>query len=87
MSTTSSISRSPKIRSASPITSSPRRGPTGRWRHPPSAAGDATDRIIYDAATGNIFYDPDGTGAAAATLFATVDPGTALTHADFLIYG
>ena len=52
-----------------------------------TAAGDATDRIIYDAATGNIFYDPDGTGAAAATLFATVADGTPLTHADFLIYG
>ncbi len=52
-----------------------------------TAAGDATDRIIYDSATGSIFYDPDGMGGAAATLFATVDPGTALTHADFLIYG
>jgi serralysin len=52
-----------------------------------TAAGDATDRIIYDSATGRIFYDPDGAGGAAATLFATVDAGTALTHADFLIYG
>lgn len=34
-----------------------------------------------------IFYDSDGTGAAAALLFATVSAGTALTHADFILYG
>jgi len=55
--------------------------------HQGSAAADAGDRILYDAASGNIFYDRDGTGAAAAILFATVTPGTALTHADFIIYG
>ena len=47
------------------------------------AAADAGDRIIYDAATGNIFYDADGTGATAQILFATVTAGTALTNADF----
>ena len=51
------------------------------------AAADADDRIIYDAASGKIFYDKDGAGGAAGLLFATVDPGTALTHADFMIYG
>jgi len=55
--------------------------------HNGSAAADANDRILYDAATGNIFYDRDGTGAAAAVLFATVTAGTPLTHADFMIYG
>ena len=48
-----------------------------------AAAADASDRIIYDSATGNIFYDEDGTGATAQILFATVVPGTALTNADF----
>ncbi len=48
-----------------------------------TAAADASDRIIYDSATGKIFYDSDGTGAAAAILFATVTAGTALTVADF----
>ena len=48
-----------------------------------TAAVDASDRIIYDSATGNIFYDADGVGGVAQVLFATVDPGTALTNADF----
>lgn len=51
-----------------------------------SAAADGGDRIVYDQATGKIFYDADGSGAAAAILFATVTPGTPLTHADFIIY-
>ena len=51
------------------------------------AAADASDRIIYDKASGKIFYDADGTGSAAATLFATVDAGTTLTSADFIVYG
>ncbi|MDQ4086673.1 MAG: M10 family metallopeptidase C-terminal domain-containing protein [Pseudomonadota bacterium] len=55
--------------------------------HKGTAAADAGDRIIYDQATGKIFYDADGAGGAAAILFATVDAGTQLTNADFLIYG
>ncbi|MDQ4087355.1 MAG: hypothetical protein M3177_05000, partial [Pseudomonadota bacterium] len=58
---------------------------TGAFRLGTSAA-DADDRILYHSATGNIFYDADGTGAAAPILFAQVDPGTVLTHADFVIY-
>ena len=51
-----------------------------------TAAADADDRIIYDAVTGNIFYDADGLGGAAQTLFATVTPLTLLTNADFTAY-
>ena len=50
-----------------------------------SAAHDANDRIIYNQTSGALLYDPDGTGGAAATQFATVAAGLAMTSADFLI--
>lgn len=50
-----------------------------------TAAHDASDRIILDSATGNLYFDRDGTGAAAKVLFAVVTPGLALDQTDFLI--
>ena len=55
--------------------------------HAGATAQDAEDRIIYDAATGRIYYDADGTGAAAQVLFATVAAGTLVTNADFVAFG
>lgn len=52
--------------------------------HRGAAAADLEDRIIYQGSTGHIFYDPDGSGAAAAILFARVELGTDLTNADFI---
>ncbi|HEX8258016.1 MAG TPA: calcium-binding protein [Allosphingosinicella sp.] len=48
-----------------------------------TGAQDAEDRVIYDAATGRLFFDPDGTGGAAQLLFARVDPDTELGATDF----
>ncbi|GHC50032.1 calcium-binding protein [Neogemmobacter tilapiae] len=48
-------------------------------------AKDAGDRIIYDEATGRIWYDADGNGNGKAVLFANVAGGTDLTNADFHI--
>lgn len=48
-------------------------------------AQDATDRIIYNDATGALYYDVDGRGGHSAIQFATLTAGLALTEHDFLI--
>jgi serralysin len=50
-----------------------------------TTAADAGDRIFYADAAGVLSYDPDGTGPAAATAFARVDPNVALTASDIHI--
>lgn len=50
-----------------------------------SAAHDADDRIIYDSATGDVWYDADGTGATAAVKFAVLSTGLAITNTDFAV--
>jgi Ca2+-binding RTX toxin-like protein len=50
-----------------------------------SASADANDRILYDASTGNLFFDRDGTGPALAQYFASMSDGLALTASDFIV--
>ena len=50
-----------------------------------AAALDVDDRILFDQATGQLFYDADGNGAGAAVLFALVSVGTSLTEASFVM--
>src|SRR5688572_9876936 len=52
-----------------------------------AAAQDADDRIIYNAATGQISYDPDGNGAGAAQLIGTLGAGRTVTATDFWVFG
>ena len=41
--------------------------------------------IVYDQTTGNLYYDADGTGGAAAILFAKLDGHPTLTASDFTV--
>ena len=52
-----------------------------------SGAHDADDRIIYNPANGNIYYEADGNGAGAAMLFAHVTAEMILTNSDLEIIG
>jgi Ca2+-binding RTX toxin-like protein len=54
--------------------------------HIGSAAADANDRIIYDAATGAVYYDNDGIGGNAAQQFAALSVGLSLTNSDFFVF-
>jgi Ca2+-binding RTX toxin-like protein len=51
-----------------------------------AVALDGSDRILYDAASGNIFYDRDGSGAAVRQLFARVAADTELSRIDFAAF-
>ena len=48
-------------------------------------AHDATDRIIYNADTGGLYYDADGTGSADAQQFAQLTAEINLSNADFYV--
>ena len=50
-----------------------------------TTAVDASDRIIYNDDTGDLFFDQDGTGAAAKVRFAELDDGLAMSNQDFLV--
>jgi serralysin len=53
--------------------------------HIGSAARDASDRVIYNPQNGNLTYDPDGTGAASASVFAQVGTSLVLDNTDFQV--
>jgi Ca2+-binding RTX toxin-like protein len=46
---------------------------------------DATDRVVYDTSTGNLYYDADGSGAGAAQLVATLQTHPALAATDIAV--
>ncbi|MBM1172057.1 polysaccharide lyase family 7 protein [Microvirga arabica] len=46
---------------------------------------DSNDYIVYNANTGALSYDADGSGAAAAVLFAVIENKAVLTAADFIV--
>jgi serralysin len=54
--------------------------------HTGFSAADASDRIIYNSATGALFYDADGLGGVAQVQFAVLSAGLALTNAEFFVF-
>ena len=53
-----------------------------------SGRQDALTRIVYDAATGDLYYDADGSGSAAAVRFAVLENRpTDLGFDDFIVVG
>ncbi len=64
-------------------------GPAGALAAGAFVAGDhaldAGDRVIYDAATGHLFFDADGSGAGAQVLFAKVTAGSVLNAGDIFV--
>ncbi|WP_371415551.1 bluetail domain-containing putative surface protein [Dolichospermum sp. UHCC 0260] len=52
-----------------------------------TTAADGDDRFIYDPATGNLFFDPDGTGDSPQQLIATLAGAPNLSASDIFISG
>jgi hypothetical protein len=50
-----------------------------------SQAVDADDYIIYNSATGALYYDSTGSATGAAVQIATMGVGLNLTNADFVV--
>jgi Ca2+-binding RTX toxin-like protein len=50
-----------------------------------SAATAANETLIYNASTGNLYWDDDGSGAHSAVLLATLINKPALTQEDFFV--
>ena len=48
-------------------------------------AGDSGDHILYARASGNLFYDANGSGHGHRTLFARLDKGLDLDAGDFVV--
>ena len=53
--------------------------------HVGTSAHDADDHIVFNAATGALYYDPDGTGAAAQVQFATLTGAPLVAATDFVV--
>ena len=48
---------------------------------------DASDRVVYNTTTGQLWYDADGNGAGAAQLIATLQGAPSLAATDIVVQG
>ena len=48
-------------------------------------AEEADDRVIYNAATGDLFYDVNGSAAGGSILFASLNGAPTITENDFMV--
>jgi serralysin len=55
------------------------------WSSTSGTAHDASDRVIYNTETGQLYYDADGNGGGAAQLIATVVNDPALVASDISV--
>jgi Ca2+-binding RTX toxin-like protein len=53
--------------------------------HLGKSAEDALNRIIYDKASGSLYYDPDGTGSATQIKIAVLTNKVSLDHTSFYV--
>ncbi len=51
-----------------------------------TSAATADQRFIHDSTTGDLYYDADGAGGAAAIKFANIGAGTPMFHYDIFVY-
>jgi serralysin len=58
---------------------------SGYFKNINTGAIDANDRIIYDKANGDVYYDADGSGGISAIRFADLPNNAALSYQDFSI--
>jgi Ca2+-binding RTX toxin-like protein len=50
-----------------------------------SSASDANDRFGYDASTGEVLFDADGSGGSGATVLATLSGSPAFSASDITV--
>ncbi|MBC7337217.1 MAG: calcium-binding protein, partial [Clostridia bacterium] len=48
-------------------------------------AQDASDRLIYESDTGELYYDSNGSAAGGSVLIAVLNPNLLMTHMDFTV--
>lgn len=54
-------------------------------RNTTGLAQDASDRLIYESDTGELYYDSNGNAAGGSVLIAVLNPNLLLTNLDFTV--